>query len=260
MSTSNCCNQCPTTETVELPGPEGADGAAGADGTDGINSFTTTSEDFDVPAVGQNVTIDVASSAWMLVDQIVFIPGAGFFVVVSKPTSTSVILTYLDYGFNTFTGDTVSAGAGVSPGGAEGPGQTLLPTLSNYNVGGTQSLSDSAGQLLSAEITLATAGHYLIMVTARIDRDVVTFASSQTANIKLRETNNGPADLANALANLSTGTPTAESGTMAIVALPAVDYNAAAGDVVEVWGSLTANPYSGALKVVEVSILAVPLF
>jgi hypothetical protein len=195
----------------------------------------------------------------MVAGQNIYIPGAGYFAVVSKPTTTSTILTYLQYAGNTETGETVAAGAGVSPAGTQGPNATLLPTLSDYGVGGSQALTDSSVQLLTASVTLTTAGNYLLMATVRLDKDVVTFPVSQTITLKLRETTVG-ADVPNAIVNLATGTPTAESGTLAIAAIPPVDYTATAGDEIQIFGSIDATAYAGAIEAVEISLLAIKLF
>lgn len=167
-------------------------------------------------------------------------------------------LTYLNYAGNTHAGETVSAGAGVSPAGTQ-PSVTLLPAISDYHVGGSQALSDSSVQLLSSTITLA-AKTYLLMATFRLDFSAATFAANETIALKLRETTNGPADIANAVVNLEVPTVTAETGTFIEGAFPPVAYAAAAGDTIEMFGSIANTPYSGSLEVIELSIVAIPLF
>jgi hypothetical protein len=110
---------CPTTTTATTgsPGAPGAAGADGADGSDGLNAFTITTEDFVVPAIGANVTITVDDSVWAVPGQNVFVEGAGYFEVVSKPSITTMQLEYLDYEGNTHATDNISAGAQVSPSG-----------------------------------------------------------------------------------------------------------------------------------------------
>jgi hypothetical protein len=167
-----CCAPCPTVEVTNIPGPEGANGA---DGAPGVNAFTLTTADFTVPAIGDSVTIQVANSSWMAVGQNVFVEGAGTFSVTSKPGAQSATLQYLDYAGNTHGGETVSAGAEVSPAGTQ-PAVTLLPAVTNYNVAGSQVLTNSAVQLLSSSVALA-AKTYLLLATFRLDYEVATFAS-----------------------------------------------------------------------------------
>lgn len=256
MSTPiNCCLPCPTVEVTAVPGPEGANGA---DGAPGINAFTITSADFVVPAINGSVTVNVGNSSWATVGQNIFIQGAGTFSLTSKPGTGSMTLTYLNYAGNTHAGETITAGAGVSPAGTQ-PSVTLLPGVSSYQLAGSQVLTNSSVQLLGSSVVLA-AKSYLLLATFRLDYDVATFASHEAIEIKLRETVNGPADVANAIVNLNTPITSAVTGTFIEGSLPAVVYTAAAGDTVEMFGSIAATPYSGSIQVVELSILALPLF
>lgn len=250
-----CCNPTPVSQTVNIPGPEGENGN---DGAAGLNAFSITTADFDVPNVGDNVTVLVGDSSWATVGQNVFIQGAGTFSVVSKPGAASMTLEYLNYAGNTHSGETISSGAGVSPAGTQ-PSVTLLPAVSQYALAGSQSLSNSDVQLLSSSVALATKS-YLLMATFRLDFNAATFASNQVVGLKLRETTNGPADIANAVVNLKVPEVTAESGTFIEGAFPPVVYSAQNGDTIEMFGTIDNTPYSGALQVVELSIVAIPLF
>lgn len=250
-----CCNPCPTSETVNIPGPEGE---AGADGAPGVNSFTLTTADFTVPNIGDSVTIQVGNSSWATTGQNVFIQGAGTFQITAKPGAASMTLQYLNYGGNTHAGETITAGAQVSPAGTQ-PASTLLPAISDYHVGGSQVLTNSSVQLLGSSIVLA-AKTYLLMATFRLDYEVATFASPEGIQLKLRETVNGPADIANALVNLQTPVVTSKTGTFIEGAFPPVTYAAAAGDTIQMFGSIDATPYSGSMQVIELSVVAIPLF
>jgi hypothetical protein len=250
-----CCNPCPTVEVTNIPGAEGADGAPGAAG---INAFTITTSDFVVPNIGDPVTVQVGNSSWAAVGQNVFIAGAGTFSVTSKLGTGSMTLTYLDYAGNTHAGETITAGAQVSPAGTQ-PTVTLLPAISSYQLAGSQVLTNSSVQLLGASVVLA-AKTYLILATFRLDYEVATFASIEAIALKLRETANGPADIANAVVNLQTPTVTAKTGTFIEGAFPAVTYTASNGDTLEMFGSIAATPYSGSMQVIELSIVAIPLF
>jgi hypothetical protein len=240
---------------TQVVGPEGP---AGENGINGLNSFTITTADFVVPAIGDSITVLVGNSSWATVSQNIYIAGAGVFQLSSKPGTGSMVLAYLNYQGNTHAGETVSAGAGVSPSGTQ-PAVTLLPAISFYGLAGSQALTNSSVQLLSSTITLA-AKTYLILATFRIDFEVATFAANEVIALKLRETTNGPADIANAVVNLNVPVVTAETGTFIEGAFPAVTYTAAAGDTIEMFGSIAATPYSGSMQAIEISIVAIPLF
>lgn len=258
-SGQECCAPCPTVQTVNVPGAPGADGQAGNDGADGINSFTTSTANFVVPNVGDQVTVLVADSSWMTTGQPVFVEGAGAFQVVSKPGTSSVVLEYLDYAGNTHTGETIATGAQISPSGTQ-PDVTLLPAINDYHVAGSQALTNSSVALLSTTVTLTTPGTYLLTASARLDFDNATTVANQTVTLKLRETNNGPADVADAVRGIATGVVTTQTHTLAATDLPQVTYTAAAGDVIELFGLIDSVPYIGDVNVVETSILAIRLF
>ena len=113
------CNPCPcpTPVVTQVPGSPGTNGAAG---TNGKNAFSTVqSPGFTVPAIGDSVSVPVDDNSWMVVNQFVFCFGAGTFQVNSLAGSTVAGLTYLNYVENTNAGNTISAGAQISPGGSE---------------------------------------------------------------------------------------------------------------------------------------------
>lgn len=255
-----CCRPCPEVQVENIPGPEGADGQDGTNGTDGVNAFTQVSADFIVPLVGQNVTALVLDSTWMAVGQKIVFDGPANFEVVSKPTSTSVIAKFMGYVDDVAVGSTISAAANCSPSGTQGPDETMLPAISSYAVGGSQALTNSPAQLLSLSVTLTEAKTYLLIPTVRFDFSVATFAGSETITAKLRRTNNTPGDISDSVAEAETGVQTAETKTAPFPGIPAVTYTATAGDIVQLYGSLSDTPYSGAVNAVEGSIVAIPLF
>lgn len=116
-----CCNSCGTVQTVNVPGSEGT---AGVDGTDGLNAFShTTTLTFPLPGDGNPVDVDVDSSAWMVLGQIVVVgigvdglggTGPQHFTVTALPSATQVTLTQTDVAGDVQTGD-ITAGAVVSP-------------------------------------------------------------------------------------------------------------------------------------------------
>lgn len=123
-SVLDCCSPCGTVQNTLVPGIEGA---PGLDGTSGINAFSTVATDFIVPAIAGNVTIDVDSSVWLVIGQVVII-GSGFtnpaaggpahFSVASIPTSATVELTFLGSVGDVTPGESILAGATLSPSAA----------------------------------------------------------------------------------------------------------------------------------------------
>lgn len=259
-ASQDCCTPCASTvPPVNIPGSAGATGPAGADGTDGINAFTFVADPgFVVPALGANVTVPTVDATWMAVGQNVYITGAGYFQVVSVGVNgTSASLEYLDgYAGNTNSGATISAGAQISPGGTQ---PTLLPLQTFYAVSGSQALTETNTMLLSATVTLPTTGSYILSSNVRLDFSAATTAASLTAFLKLRRTNNTPADIANAVREAATGIVTDAENTFTIAMLPDVLYAATAGDTLQLQGSLSGLPYAGDIIAVEASIVAQPI-
>ena len=249
----DCCQPCSTTISQGAPGVPGNDGLPGADG---INAYTATTADFQVPILNGNITVSVVNSAWMAVGQSVFIAGAGYFTVVSLPTTTSATLNYTNTAANTNVGATITAGAAVSPSGTS---LTVVPGISNYNLGGSQALTNSYATVLSTKVTLTKAGTYLLFSTCRLDFAAATFSTTQTATVKLKCTNNTVADVANAISSVATGTRTTVTFTLEEVVLPVVQYTATAGDTIEMQAVVSAAPDAGALNAVETSIFAIQL-
>jgi hypothetical protein len=117
---TDCCSPCVTPVPTQIPGPEGTAGLNGTPGTNGGNAYTITTAPFVVPAQSSNVTVAVASTAWMQLGQVVFIPGAGNFVVATLFGANSVALTYAVDPDNINAGVPINAGAGVTPSGTNG--------------------------------------------------------------------------------------------------------------------------------------------
>ncbi len=287
MSTpTDCCNSCPTPTTTNVPGPEGADGAAGAPGTDGVDSFTQTTADFTVPAVNANVTINVGNSTWMVIGQIIFIEDAGAFEVVSKGSTTSVTLTYLDYDINTASGNSITTGAGVGPSGnqitttipvAQGGTGNATATLARaalgvggdnlsvYAAGTAYQFTNTAALLnfgtTDPSLTITSAGVWLILSRVRVDYTGATFAAVRTGALKLRRTNNTAADLVNSPCGFLTDIITTLTYTLGSFNLPPIIYTTTnANDVIEIWGSISVVPTAGSLDASEAEIVAIKLF
>lgn len=77
---------------------------------------------FTQPYVGSTVVVDVNSSSWMSVGQVIYHENGGYYRVSSKPSSSSVTLMNLGYPGNPVPGSSITnTGAGISPAGMIGP-------------------------------------------------------------------------------------------------------------------------------------------
>lgn len=282
MNTTDCVPCCATPQVTQVPGPQGAAGAAGAAGTNGVNAYTVTTADFVVPAKSANVTIAVANNSWAVAGQNIFIAGAGTFSVVSKASTTSLTITYLNYDSNTAATTNIVSGAGVSPGGyqpttplsvaAGGTGQTTIQTavtglglgttpLTVYASGTAYQFTNAAAKLdfgtTDPSLTITSPGIYLIFARVRVDYNAATFAAVRNLTLKLRRTNNTAADLTNSSMGAKTEIITTLTFTMGIYTLQPVVYTTTnSDDVVEIWGNLDTVPSAGSLDAVEASIVA----
>src|SRR5215471_2202304 len=74
-------------------GPQGMVGAPGSMGPAGKNSFSYSSQLFNVPAVSTAPTlVPVTDSSWMTPGLLVYIPGAGTFTCIGAPPSQFQVL------------------------------------------------------------------------------------------------------------------------------------------------------------------------
>jgi len=112
MCTGNCNCNCDQITIPSISGPSGVNG---------LNAFTTTTAQFIVPAIGDNVTLAVSNSnpstgSWAVPGQSIYIENAGYYTVVSS-TTTSIVVTNTGTTGNTAPGTTVASGQQVSPAG-----------------------------------------------------------------------------------------------------------------------------------------------
>lgn len=282
---SSCQPCCTTSTTVNVPGVAGADGAAGADGSNGVNAYTVTTADFVVPAVGANVTVSVANSTWMVAGQKIFVggdinagagTGGAYFEVVSKPGTTSVILTFLGYEDDVAVATTFDSGAGVSPGGTQ-PLAVTASRLSNY---GAVTDRDTAYDFTNSEaevsiasnginLTINQVGTWMIMARIRIDYSQATYSTdNNNLNLKIRRTNNTPADVSNTTVIAKLRDVTTAYFTADVVDLPPVFYTTTStSDVLSLYGWLDTLPDNtgagasgnGKILAYEASIVAVKM-
>lgn len=259
---SDCCNQCPTPETVQVPGPEGSTGATGPAGVAGGNAYSfTTSSTFVVPAINSNVTIIVSSSAWMIVGQVVFLAGAGYFQVVTVPNSISVQLKYLNYVFNTYSAAVIAIGASISPAGPEPADAIPVTPITAYAAGTAYTLTAVSAAVTfgttQPAISLTTKGKWRLTARVKIGYVGATFASVRTVALKLRRTNNTAADVSDSLTTWATDIITTLTYTGSIFTLPDVLYTTAnINDALTIFGVIDVVPTAGSIQIQEASIFA----
>ncbi len=272
----DCCQPscCPSTTVVNVPGVPGTDGADGAPGAAGQSAFTLTTADFVVPPADNAtpVTVAVGSTAWMATGAPIFVPGAGFLIVVAIIDSLHVQVKYPAWEANTHAADTITAGASVVASGWQ-PAVPTLPSvaaIAKYGVGTSYVISQTDITLDAAEvtfgtsgttrITLTTAGKWLLQARARIDYVGSTFAAVRNASFLLNRQNNTPGTIANTPTGFKTAIITTLTYTALDVVFPPVVYTTAlTTDIIRMMAALDVLPTAGDLKVVEAEIVAIYL-
>src|SRR5437867_2216185 len=122
-------------------GDTGPTGPAGDPGAPGQGAFTATTADFSQPAVGSDVSVSVASTAWMAVGETLFVQSGGYYTVSAITDATTVVLNNTGDTGNTapaatiLNGSAVSAGGVAGPAGATGPAGPAGPTGATGDTG-----------------------------------------------------------------------------------------------------------------------------
>lgn len=94
---------------------------SGGGGVPGKNAFTFTTSTYVQPVANQDVTVQVADSSFAALGQVLFVEDGGYYLVISKPTSTSLTLRNIDYPGNAAGGTGIIVNRAVSPAGLIGP-------------------------------------------------------------------------------------------------------------------------------------------
>jgi len=122
-------------------GPQGSQGLAGingTNGTNGVNAYTTTTASYTQPSVNSAVNITLANTNWIAVGQYIYIQAAGYYLVNTVPTSTSINATLKIY--ETAPASTITSNKKVTPSGNvtfNGSGASLTITgASSFNTSG----------------------------------------------------------------------------------------------------------------------------
>jgi len=264
----DCCQVCPTPETVNIPGLPGADGDDGDAGTNGVSAFTLTLDDFIIPPAdgATPVTVEVADTSWMAVGEPLFMPDGLFFLVDAIVDSTHIQVTYPAWEANVNAGNTITAGTIVTPSGWQ-PAATALPTtdpVTKYGSGTAHTITGASfaavvfGTSGTQEVTLTTAGTWLLQARARVDFVGATFAAVRTVSFKNRRTNNTAGDVTNSATAFKTPLSVAALTYTALdVVFPPVTYATAnVDDVLQMQVAIDTDPGAGSVQIVEADIVA----
>lgn len=270
METTPCAPCCSEPQVVNVPGVEGAPGSSGISPPPppppeaGYNAFSYTAADFIVPTIGANVAVgfdlSFSGTKWMVEGQAVVFDGPATFQLVSKSDDFNGVFKFLGYALDVAAGSTISAGATVSPSGTQPP----LTQLNAVAAGTAYSLTNTAALLnfgtTDPALVITTPGTWLITARARFDYVGATFAANRTVTMKLRRTNNAPADIANSAAVFPTDIITTLSYPAWDLQTPPVIYTTLnSDDALELWGDVSVVPTAGTLDAVAAQIIAIKL-
>lgn len=188
----------PASYDIILGIPAGATGAGnpGINGTNGLNAFTTLTAAFTQPALSGIATISVVDNSWVEPDQWIYIPGGGYYIVVTPVGSTTIQIRNPGpaQGFPSgVTGNASPAtniggnGTGVTPGGIPGNAGATGETGENGDTGADAELL----VVNTVPVSAPAPGRSTVVVTDSATTPTFTVlytwngsAWAQTANIQ----------------------------------------------------------------------------
>lgn len=137
--------------------------------------------------------------------------------------------------------------------------------LSVYAAGTAYSLTATPAAMTfgttNPVLVLDKSGTYKIEGRAYAQYNGATYASNQTATVKLRRTNNTAADIANATTTAKLRVITTITDTVGVMPLPPVTYTTTnANDSITIFGSVSSTPAAGSVDISEASIFATLLY
>lgn len=165
---------------------------------------------------------------------------------------------------NNSTAGTWSATAFTYPAYNLSDGSDKNYRVATYGAGTAYSLTNTAAAIdlgtTDPVAVINKAGTYLIFGWVNLQYVGATFAANRTVTIKLRRTNNTPADLTGGTVTLGTNVTTTVTGTLAIVSINPVVYTTAnTDDSITLFGDVSTVPSAGSLDVTQASVVAVRL-
>lgn len=216
----------PATSCVSVGGEPGADGGAGtngADGTDGINAYTVTTVNFNQPAELATVVVSVDESSWAVVGQVVYVEGGGYYEVTLVAPGTLTLKNLEDaatyaYLTNAAAATVINSGAGVSPAGIQGPSpltqtEKIVAIVFSEDVSyPSDTMSFGAWTALDVNVMTETTAGTCTFTGPNFSLEAGDYTLVGHAcfalckmRIRLRRTNNSPADLLYSVNGVTTG-------------------------------------------------------
>lgn len=124
-----------------------AAGVPGAAGAQGISAYTTLNGGYTQPAIGANVTVSVANTAFTSIGQYIYVQNGGCYQVQGITSGFVMTLTNITAVGNVAPGTTIPSGGVVSvsgPPGANGNGTGTVTSVNVINVNGLTGTVDNS--------------------------------------------------------------------------------------------------------------------
>jgi len=226
-------------------------------GEAGGNAYSTLTAQITIPTVGNTVTANVNSTAWMTVGAVVIMPGPVHFSVTTLISSTQVVLTALGYINDISNPSTVANGSVVAPSGTQPFGSTAL---TSYGSGTPYVLTAVDSQMVfgtsSPQITLPTAGTWLITALVQVSGNAPGTVAG-TMNLHLQRTNNTAGNVPNSNAILNFNGAASNVYIDQVVPLKIGVYpTVSAGDTLQLWGFQTNSSGTTFYSIITASLSA----
>lgn len=248
--------RAPTVPAVNTPGSQGATGPG---------AYTATTTVTTIPAIGSTVTIDVASSVWMVIGQKVIVgkgvtsianPGPATFQITAIPSTTSFTGQFLGAAGDASPAATISIGAVVTP----AAGVNYVPSTV-YASGTVYTFTNSDAALnfgtTDPELTVA-AGTYLLLARVRVDYNAATI-TTQTLRLSIYNVTSG-ANVTNAVGDFDLVAVTTTSQGVGWLVIPFVVATFGASTNLALHGYLSAAAGAGTVDASEACLVAVRLY
>jgi hypothetical protein len=141
--------------------------------------------------------------------------------------------------------------------GTDTPQQSAYASGTVYTLTATPALVDFG--TTDPAITIPAGGAFVLTGGLNVKYVGATYAANQTCTVKLRKTSGTAADVTSATRTITLRIVTTITDDAGYVTIPPTVFNATAGDVIQVWASVSATPSAGSVTVDSAEILATPL-
>lgn len=195
-------------------------------------------------SVGTNLAQSWVNSSATLATVIGDASGSGVFARATSPTLVTPVIA----SFTTAQHTHLNAAGG----GTLDQASVINSRFPVYGAGTVYSLTTTPALIALGTTTPSTTilsnGVYRITGAVGINYNASTFVAQQTITLKFRKTSGTAADLSNAVRTISLSiSATPLSYTVGVYPIPAVYYTATAGDIIQVWGSISVLPGAGTM-------------